>query len=529
MPKKKPSPQPADSGEGLASEPAVNAILGESHRTDHLRKHLIPMTAYAVQESTSNVPATGETRLVHVLVTGETGVGKELVVSAVTEAAGLKLKSINCAQFSEGLLASELFGHEKGAFTGAVKKKVGILGEIAKHNQEKKETDKAQALFLDELGTMPRPLQAQLLRLMESEEYRQVGSEKTLDCNCVFFAAAREPGEIRDDLLYRFDKPIEVPALRERPSDIFTILQGILKSEHPNAEWWMTPTTFIRTLYWRWPGNVRELGRAARASLKAWHYEKREGDKILFDFCPPDRALENRGVVARLWREMVNIGTTTVPLINKDLSAEWEEFRWPAFSEGRELEAWNSDVEGVYEPDSSNDRDALAHNALTGFSCTKAIEILWKHARHREDVDTPIPIRVDEKWQLGVSHRDESCVRSLFLYELDTNREKYLPFPLPPEERPEESQKGDGSEEPAELSATQVAEMLEEKKGVPLTTGRTRVTTASNSGQLQHKGQKGKRTYTRENALVWIKAQPEYQPRKDESYDDEALIEENLR
>jgi len=197
-----------------------------------------------------------------VLIHGETGTGKELVARAIHKLSSRSEKAfvkLNCAAIPLGLLESELFGHEKGAFTGAIAQKTGRF-ELA---------DKS-TLFLDEVGDIPLELQAKLLRVLQEQEFERLGSNRThkVDVRLVAathrdLAAMVKQGTFREDLYYRLKVfPIQVPALRQRTEDIpklvwhFTAVYG----RRMNKQIDQIPTETMDTLVrYRWPGNVREL------------------------------------------------------------------------------------------------------------------------------------------------------------------------------------------------------------------------------------------------------------------------------
>jgi formate hydrogenlyase transcriptional activator len=197
-----------------------------------------------------------------VLILGETGTGKELIARAVHNLSTRRERAfvkLNCAAIPLGLLESELFGHEKGAFTGAIAQKMGRF-ELA---------DKG-TLFLDEVGDIPLELQAKLLRVLQEQEFERLGSNYThkVDVRLVAathrdLAAMVKQGTFREDLYYRLKVfPISVPALRQRTEDIpklawhFTALyaQRMNKKIHE-----ILPETMDALVRYRWPGNVREL------------------------------------------------------------------------------------------------------------------------------------------------------------------------------------------------------------------------------------------------------------------------------
>lgn len=197
-----------------------------------------------------------------VLILGETGTGKELIARAVHRLSsrhGGNFIKLNCAAIPTGLLESELFGHEKGAFTGAISQKIGRL-ELA---------DKG-TLFLDEIGEIPMDLQPKLLRVLQDHEFERLGGVRTIRVNVRLVAAtnrdlakAVEERQFRTDLYYRLNVfPIRLPALRERLGDIPLLVhyfvQKFARRMSKNIE--SIPSELIREFErWHWPGNVREL------------------------------------------------------------------------------------------------------------------------------------------------------------------------------------------------------------------------------------------------------------------------------
>ncbi len=197
-----------------------------------------------------------------VLLLGETGTGKELVARAVhrlSQRAGNGFIKMNCAAIPSGLLESELFGYEKGAFTGAVSKKLGRL-ELA---------DKG-TLFLDEIGEIPLALQPKLLRVLQDQEFERLGGTQTLKVDFRLIAATNRDleesvrkGEFRRDLYYRLHVfPVRVPPLRERREDVRLLVEHFVKKFAKRMDRKITsiPKKTIEALMqWGWPGNVREL------------------------------------------------------------------------------------------------------------------------------------------------------------------------------------------------------------------------------------------------------------------------------
>ena len=197
-----------------------------------------------------------------VLILGETGTGKELIARAIHRLSGRADGSfikLNCAAIPTGLLESELFGHEKGAFTGAITQKIGRL-ELA---------DKG-TLFLDEVGEIPLELQPKLLRVLQDQEFERLGGTRTIKVDIRLIAATNRDlaarvaqHEFRSDLYYRLHVfPIRVPTLRERSRDISLLVRYFVQkfSKRLNKRIETIPAEAMRALEtWQWPGNVREL------------------------------------------------------------------------------------------------------------------------------------------------------------------------------------------------------------------------------------------------------------------------------
>jgi PAS domain S-box-containing protein len=197
-----------------------------------------------------------------VLLLGETGTGKELVARAIHRMSKRKdngFIKLNCAAIPSGLLESELFGHEKGAFTGAVAKKLGRL-ELADEG----------TLFLDEIGDIPLDLQPKLLRVLQDQEFERLGGTQTLKVNFRLVAATNRDllrsvnqREFRSDLYYRLNVfPIRTPPLRERRDDIPLLIEHFVRkyAGRMNKSILSIPAKTMETLVqWAWPGNIREL------------------------------------------------------------------------------------------------------------------------------------------------------------------------------------------------------------------------------------------------------------------------------
>jgi len=197
-----------------------------------------------------------------VLIHGETGTGKEFVANLIHQHSARShrpMVSVNCAALTETLLESELFGHVRGAFTGAVTHKVGLF-ELASEG----------TLFLDEIGEIPFGLQAKLLRVLENGEMRRVGSTQMVRVNPRVLAATHRDlgdlaarGEFRQDLFFRLNAfMIELPPLRSRPESIPAMVQRFISrisAEFGKEIEAITPSAMSKLLAYNWPGNVREL------------------------------------------------------------------------------------------------------------------------------------------------------------------------------------------------------------------------------------------------------------------------------
>jgi DNA-binding NtrC family response regulator/ligand-binding sensor domain-containing protein len=211
-----------------------------------------------VLNSVEQVASTDST----VLILGETGTGKELLARAIhsiSKRTDRPLVKVNCATLPENLIESELFGHEKGAFTGATSRKIGRF-ELAA----------AGTIFLDEIGELPLGLQTKLLRVLQEGEFERLGDPKTIRVDVRVIAATNrelekeiKAGNFREDLFYRLNVfPIEIPPLRERKEDIPLLVKHFLKKYNAKAGKTVeiiSKDTMEKLLSYPWPGNVREL------------------------------------------------------------------------------------------------------------------------------------------------------------------------------------------------------------------------------------------------------------------------------
>ena len=223
-------------------------------------RHYIIGQSRPMQEVFATIEKVAPSRATALLL-GESGTGKELVARAIHEASPRRDKNfikINCAALPENLLESELFGHEKGAFTGATASRAGRF-ELADGG----------TLFLDEIGELPLSLQAKLLRVLQEHQFERLGGTRTLEVDVRIIAAtnvnledAVARGNFRNDLYYRLNVlPFQLPPLRERKSDIPILLNHFLRSsnERNDKEVELSQEVLDFLMNYDWPGNVREL------------------------------------------------------------------------------------------------------------------------------------------------------------------------------------------------------------------------------------------------------------------------------
>jgi two-component system response regulator GlrR len=233
-----------------------------------------------VLEMVSQIAKTESTVYIH----GESGTGKELIAKAIHLASERKDKPfvpINCAALPETLLESELFGHEKGAFTGAVRSTKGLFTQAH-----------AGTLFLDEIGDMPLSIQAKLLRALQERQFYPVGSEKPVEVDVRVIVATQKDlesdvkqGQFREDLFYRIHViPIYLPPLRERKEDIPPLVEYFLKkfSQQMKKEVkGLAPQAMQKMMLYEWPGNVRELENTIEYSVAMTRQDMITEDFIL--------------------------------------------------------------------------------------------------------------------------------------------------------------------------------------------------------------------------------------------------------
>ncbi len=279
----------------VARDPGFRGLLGKS---EAMRR------VFSLIEKVA--PADGS-----VLIQGETGTGKELVARAVHEASPRRegpFVAVNCASIPEGLLESELFGHEKGAFTGAVRAKRGLFVEAD-----------GGTLFLDEIGEMPPGIQAKLLRALQERRVRPVGGNEFHRFDVRVIAAtnrnlleAVRAGRFREDIYYRIATfPIDLPPLRERREDIPLLVQTF-RARHAaeGRDVSFSPEVLRAFLDYGWPGNVRELENVVErcAYVCEGGLVRLEDlpEEMLRDLRPPDRFVWPDGrTLAEVEREYI--------------------------------------------------------------------------------------------------------------------------------------------------------------------------------------------------------------------------------
>ena len=251
-------------------------LLEDTTELNHLRKRLKVEHSFAgivgkdsgMRELFNTIKQVADVN-VPVLIQGESGTGKELVASAIHTEGHRKNKAfvpVNCAALPEGLLESELFGHVKGAFTGAMRDKRGRF-ELAHGG----------TLLLDEIGDMPKLVQVKLLRVLQEGKFERVGDEKTISTDVRIISATNldlkremENGRFREDLFYRLNVvPVYMPPLRKRRDDIPLLVERFLEkaSEEGMASSGISKEALSYMIGYPWPGNVRELQSAIRFSL----------------------------------------------------------------------------------------------------------------------------------------------------------------------------------------------------------------------------------------------------------------------
>ncbi|HKZ01508.1 MAG TPA: sigma-54 dependent transcriptional regulator [Pyrinomonadaceae bacterium] len=264
-------------------EPLLEAVVRALGKREELDTEIISASPKmeAVKKMIMKVARSNST----VLIRGESGTGKELIARAIHNQSPPRLtevfQAVNCAAISENLLESELFGHEKGSFTGAYAEKKGLF-EIANRG----------TLFLDEIGELDVGLQAKLLRALQERKIRRVGGTREISVDVRVVAATNRDlramvadGRFRDDLYYRINVlSVDVPPLRERRDDIPVLIDFFIKKHTRNTSRLirgLTPETKKLIMDYSWPGNVRQLESAIERAILLC-----EGDEITVEDLP---------------------------------------------------------------------------------------------------------------------------------------------------------------------------------------------------------------------------------------------------
>jgi PAS domain S-box-containing protein len=262
-------------------------IVGESPALKNVLAHVVKV---APTDST-------------VLITGETGTGKELIARAIhkrSQRAARAFISVNCAAIPPSLIASELFGHEKGAFTGAVQRRLGRF-ELAEGG----------TIFLDEVGELPMETQISLLRVLQEREFERVGGTKPIRANVRVIAATNrdlaqsiEAGTFRDDLYYRLNVfPIEMPPLRKRIEDIPLLVEYFLHryaTKSAKKIRGINRATLDRLKSYSWPGNIRELQNVIERSVIVCESENFTVDERWLSEAPEQANQDSVGALAKM-------------------------------------------------------------------------------------------------------------------------------------------------------------------------------------------------------------------------------------
>ncbi|MGW8271855.1 MAG: sigma-54-dependent transcriptional regulator [Thermodesulfovibrionales bacterium] len=255
-------------------------VLKDQIQTSYRLENIIGKSA-AMQHILITLPKVAQS-LSNVLITGESGSGKELIARAIHNLSPRSKKNfvaLNCAAFPEGLLESELFGHMKGAFTGAVSNKQGLF-EIADDG----------SIFLDEIAEMPVSLQSKLLRVLEDGTFRRVGGVNDIKVDVRIISATNkniqtliEQGAFREDLFYRLNViPVHIPPLRERKEDIPLLVDHFLRKNGADAKRF-SKGAMKAFMHYDWKGNVRELQNALERIIALT-----DGEEIQAEMLPPE-------------------------------------------------------------------------------------------------------------------------------------------------------------------------------------------------------------------------------------------------
>jgi PAS domain S-box-containing protein len=295
------------------------------------------MKVFDMMENVINTDST-------VLITGESGTGKEVIARSIHLNSAIKSEpfiAVNCTAFAESLLESELFGHEKGAFTGAIRTKPGRF-ELAGNG----------TLFLDEIGDIPLPVQVKLLRVLENRQFERVGGTKTLQLNARIITATHKnlekeikEGRFREDLYYRINViNIHLPSLYERRDDIPSLVTHFMekfKNKFKKEIHYISPNALKVISHYRWPGNIRELENVIEHAfvvcnsdaIKVEHLPARLQDIInemnLSDNNTPANPLENveKQLIKTTLQKFNGNRSKTAAALNIDKTTLWRKIK----------------------------------------------------------------------------------------------------------------------------------------------------------------------------------------------------------
>ncbi|WP_319582654.1 sigma-54 dependent transcriptional regulator [uncultured Pseudodesulfovibrio sp.] len=272
-----------------------------------------------------------------VLITGENGTGKEIVARSIHNQSGRAdrpLVAVNCAAIPEELIESELFGHEKGAFTGAEKAQEG-----------KFELADGSTLFLDEIGDMSLKTQAKILRILQEQAFEHVGGRKTIKVDVRVIAATNkdlareiEAGNFREDLYYRLKVfPLELPPLRDRAGDIPLLIKDFMDTlvrQHGFKPIAFSPEAMDVLMQYRWPGNVRELKNFVERMFIMFAGDTVTADRLPPEFKPTPRAATPNDVPAAEANpldDLINQGPADLKQARADFEARFLEAKLREF------------------------------------------------------------------------------------------------------------------------------------------------------------------------------------------------------
>ncbi|HBY02933.1 MAG TPA: sigma-54-dependent Fis family transcriptional regulator [Rikenellaceae bacterium] len=341
-----------------------------------------------------------------VLITGESGVGKEAIPQIIHSHSPRKHKkyiAVNCGAIPEGTIDSELFGHEKGAFTGAVETRKGYF-EVANEG----------TLFLDEVAELPLSTQVRLLRVLQTGEFIKVGSSKVEKTDVRVVAAtnksllkAIEMGKFREDLYYRLNTvPISIPSLRERREDIYMLFR---KFASDFAERYKMPSIKLdeqaRILLeaYRWPGNIRQLKSLAE-QISVIEHNREIGPEVLKRYLPADGPeylpvkteghandyMTDRDIIYKILYQLRHEVEEIKASLSREDKAEAEPIATTRFTPGREINKNISDSAAIvdYEEDTEDesiDRGNSASNlSIQDVSAELIRKALEKHSGKRK-------------------------------------------------------------------------------------------------------------------------------------------------